>query len=128
MKRIILQKQKINISEFDALFSETESGAVVSFAGKVREHSSGHAVNYIDYEIYNEMAEKELHKIVDSAFDLYDIFSVLVIHRFGKVKAGEVSVLIKVASKHRKPGFSASEYIIDTIKDKVPIWKEEIYE
>ncbi len=127
MKNIITQQEPIQI---DRLLEQGESpsdGADVLFIGKVRNHSRGKEVLYIDYEIYDSMAIKELNRIADETLAKWKVSRILIIHRYGKVNIGEPSIVIAVSSPHRDESYQGSRYIIDEIKKRVPIWKKEFY-
>ncbi len=127
MKFIATQKEPINL---DALLAQGESpsdGADLVFIGKVRDHSRGKTVLYIDYEIYDTMALKELNKIADETLEKWDLTRVLIIHRYGRVNIGEPSIVIAVSSSHRDESYQGSRYVIDEIKKRVPVWKKEFY-
>jgi molybdopterin synthase catalytic subunit len=109
-------------------FPAAADGAVVLFDGVVRNHSRGRRTLYLDYSAYPEMALKELHKLADTARGKFDIRDVRIAHRLGRLEIGETSVLIAVASAHRAAAFDACRWIIDTLKQTVPIWKKEHFE
>jgi len=100
-------------------------GAVVSFEGVVRNENEGKTVTGIFYECFRPMAEKELKKIAEETGEKYPVHRIWVAHRYGYVKAGEVSLALSVRSPHREEAFAASQYIIDQLKKRVPIWKKE---
>jgi len=128
MKKILFQKDPINVSEAISLCGTDIDGSILTFIGQARNKSREMKVTHLDYEIYPSMAEKEMKKIVDHACDKWDLTDCIVIHRFGPVKIAEASILIAVSSPHRVDSYEASRYIIDTIKKTVPIWKKEFYE
>ena len=127
MKLILAQKDPININNFINEGITNSDGADLIFIGRVRDSSQNKKVLYIDYDIYSEMAIKELNKIADEAVSEHNLNRVIIIHRYGRVMAGESSILILVSSTHRDSSYSASRYIIDEIKKRVPIWKKEFY-
>jgi molybdopterin synthase catalytic subunit len=104
-----------------------EAGAVVTFAGNVRNHSRGRRVEYLEYDAYVPMAERKLAEIAREAEQRWDC-RVAVRHRIGRLEIGEPSVLIAVSSAHRGIAFEACRYVIDTLKVVVPIWKKEVWE
>lgn len=106
----------------------TSDGAVVTFAGTVRDASEGRAVTRLDYEAYSEMAESEMRRIAEEACRQWSIGSVVMLHRVGELSVGEVSVIIAVSAPHRGEAFDACEFLIDTLKQTVPIWKKEHFE
>ncbi len=127
MISIILQQEPIDIARVQAEAGTVADGAVVSFIGRVRDSSRGKTVTRIEYEAYSEMARKQLRKIVDEAVARWSLNSCSVVHRFGTVAAGEASIIIVASTPHRGPAFQAVQYIIDTVKADVPIWKKEFY-
>lgn len=101
------------------------AGAVVSFLGTVRDFSKGEDIQKLVFESYAGMAEKELDRLERDARGQFDILGCLVIHRFGEVGVGDNIVLIVVASAHRPAGFEACRWMIEELKRRVPIWKNE---
>ena len=82
----------------------------------------------LEFEAYEAMAIKELHKIAATVLERWPVEKVLIHHRTGVLHVGEVPVLIAVAAAHRAAAFEACRYAIDTLKQTVPIWKKEIFE
>ena len=105
-----------------------EAGAVVLFLGTTRRSTDGRKTLWLDYECYNEMAEKELSQLVETARARWPLEDCAVVHRVGRVDVGQPSVAIAVSSPHRQPAFEAGTWLIDRIKDVVPIWKQEHWE
>jgi molybdopterin synthase catalytic subunit len=98
-----------------------ENGGIVAFTGIVRDDG----IISMELEAYKDVALQELAVIRDEAMARYGINSLDIIHRTGKLAVGEHIVLIVVGSSHRKAAFQACEYVIDRIKESVPIWKKE---
>ena len=114
--------------ELDAYASpDAANGAVVTFWGVVRDHSGGRPVTGIFYECYEEMASKEMRRIVDEVRAESPVHGVTIVHRIGEVAAGEPSLLLVVAAAHRAGAFAAAQRIVDELKVRVPIWKKERY-
>lgn len=112
------------------LLSETGTdadGARILFAGAVRNHADGRAVDGISYHAYREMAEKVLSEIVAEAADELGSGSVAAAHRTGELAVGEVSVAIVVAAPHRGEAYRTSRRVIEEIKLRLPVWKRESY-
>jgi len=105
-----------------------EDGGVVVFDGIVRDNSRGRRTLYLDYEAYEEMAERELQKLAVEARARFGVRGVTIVHRLGRLEIGETSVLIVVASGHRAEAFEACRWLIDTLKKQVPVWKKETFE
>jgi len=104
-----------------------EDGAVVVFDGIVRNHSRGRQTLYLDYEAYEEMADKQMRELAHEATAKFAVRQVVLVHRLGRLEVGETSVLIVVASAHRAQAYEASRWLIDTLKRTVPIWKKETF-
>ncbi len=124
---IQLQQDPIDINRAMAETGTDSDGAVVSFIGRPRNTSRGKTVLYLEYEVYGEMARRELTRLAEEASEKWTLGSCAVIHRYGRVDIGEPSILITASSSHRDEAFKAVRYIIDTVKKKVPIWKKEYY-
>jgi MoaE-MoaD fusion protein len=104
-----------------------ECGATVTLDGYVRKFTKGRETLYLIYEAYEEMALKELKKLIDHAHEKFEIANVGIVHRLGRLEIGETSVVISVAAPHRKAAFTACEWLIRELKRTVPIWKKEVY-
>lgn len=102
-------------------------GAVVVFDGIVRDNSRGRRTLYLDYEAYEEMALRQMRELASQALTRFAIRHVTLIHRLGRLEIGETSVLIVVAAAHRGAAFEANRWLIDTLKQTVPIWKKETF-
>ncbi|MQG20732.1 MAG: molybdopterin converting factor subunit 1 [SAR202 cluster bacterium] len=105
-----------------------EYGAVTTFEGVVRQQNLGRTVAYLVYDAYIPMAEAEMERIAIEAEEKWGSMGVSMSHRTGRLEIGEVSIVVAVASGHRKESFEACRYIVDQIKTRVPIWKKEIWE
>jgi molybdopterin synthase catalytic subunit len=104
-----------------------EMGAVVTFSGNVRDHNRGRRVEYLEYDAYRPMAERELGKIAEEAASRWS-GRIAIQHRVGRLEIGEASVLVVAACAHRGDAFDACRYAIDALKERVPIWKREVWE
>jgi len=104
-----------------------EDGAAIVFEGVVRNNTRGRKTLYLDYEAYEEMALKQMEELAVQALGQFHVRDVAVVHRLGRLEIGETSVLIVVASGHRGAAYEASRWLIDTLKQKVPIWKKEYF-
>ncbi len=104
------------------------NGAELTFLGISRETNEGKKVKKLFYECYDEMAFSEIKKIIDATKKKYEIDYFVVVHRIEEVPPGEISLLITIASEHRKQSLDAMTEFIDIFKERVPIWKKEIYE
>ena len=105
-----------------------EAGAIATFTGSVRRHSRGREVLALEYEAYAEMAEQVLAEVAAELRERYEISAVAIHRRIGRVELGEASVVIAVSGPHRADALSACRDAIDALKDRVPVWKKELYE
>jgi MoaE-MoaD fusion protein len=108
--------------------SDESAGAIASFVGTVRRESRGRTVLHLEYEAYAEMAEDVMAQIAASLAQRYDLFSVAIHHRLGRVEIGEASVVIAISAAHRQDALAACKDAIDLLKETVPLWKKEVYE
>ncbi len=124
---IALTSDPIDVTSALNYLQSSQAGAVDLFLGVVRDNTQSRSVDRLEYEAYDRMALSEMQKIVDSARQCWPLLGCVVIHRTGTLLIGETAVLIGVATAHRADAFEACRYIIDTIKQTVPIWKKEIF-
>jgi MoaE-MoaD fusion protein len=123
-----ITREKITTLDLARSLQAPEDGAVVSFEGVVRNHSAGRKTLYLEYEAYTPMAVRKMEEIGAEAKEKFHVSSVGIIHRVGKLEIGEASVAIVVTAAHRRPAFEACQYLIDRLKQVVPVWKKEYFE
>lgn len=126
--QIQISPNPLNIQSCIDWIRSPESGGIDVFIGTVRNATKGKAVLRLEFEAYEPMALAEMEKIVKQAFEKWPVQKALVHHRTGVLQVGEVPVIIAVSAAHRAAAFEACRYIIDTLKETVPIWKKEIFE
>ncbi len=124
--RCTISDQPLDEQEVAARVEGPDAGGIVSFVGRVRNHARGHSIEYLEYEAYPEMAEREMEKIADSAAAKWPGTRVAIAHRVGRLAIGDAAVVVVAASAHRGEAFEACRYAIDTLKVTVPIWKREV--
>lgn len=100
-----------------------DMGAIVTFAGIVRDIAGG--LDVMEIEHYPGMTEKALEKIAAEAVERWSLGDALVIHRYGRMRAGEKIMMVATAARHRKDAFEAAEYLMDYLKSRAPFWKKE---
>ena len=100
------------------------AGAIIDFWGVVRPIEDSREIEGIDYDAHHEMAEHQLKRIAEQATERFELKRVIIHHRTGFIAVGEASLFLRVASPHRREGFQASQWIVDELKKKVPIWKQ----
>ena len=105
-----------------------EAGAIATFTGTTRIQSRGRTVTHLEYEAYEGMAEKVMAELADALASRYDLTCVAIHHRIGRVSIGETSVVIAVSAPHRADALAACKDAIDELKERVPLWKKEVYD
>ncbi|MCB2378478.1 molybdenum cofactor biosynthesis protein MoaE [Hymenobacter sp. BT635] len=126
---IHLTDQPIDVAAVLASVQDDGAGAVNTFIGTVRNQSTGRRVVRLDYEAYDAMAIRQMEHVAAQAQEKWPMLrQVAVTHRKGRLDIGDVAVVVAVSTPHRADSFAACQYIIDTIKQVVPIWKKEEYE
>ncbi|MDI9872045.1 MULTISPECIES: molybdenum cofactor biosynthesis protein MoaE [Flectobacillus] len=125
---IAIADSPINIQEcIDAAQSE-RAGAVDVFIGTVRNHNKDKSVVRLEFETYDSMAVKKMQELADEAQVRWNTEKIVMVHRKGVLSIGDVAVVIAVATPHRAASFEACKWLIDTLKQVVPIWKKEVYD
>ncbi|AQG80315.1 molybdenum cofactor biosynthesis protein MoaE [Spirosoma montaniterrae] len=124
---IALTTDPIDVASALKYLHTDQAGAIDLFLGIVRNSTQSRPVDRLEYEAYDRMAIGEMRKIADEANRRWPLLRYTIIHRTGTLLIGEMAVLIGVATAHRADAFDACRYIIDTIKQTVPIWKKEIF-
>lgn len=122
-----LTRERIDAQLLVEQIKQGSDGAVTVFDGIVRDNTRGRRTLHLDYEAYEEMAEKQMAELATEARARFGVRDVAIVHRLGRLEIGETSVLIVVASAHRAAAFDACRWLIDTLKKTVPIWKKETF-
>ena len=125
---VAVTSEPLDATPLVALVGAAGDGAVVTFAGLVRDHNLGRRVRFLEYEAYEPLAVRALQLIVDEAKTLWPSARVAMHHRIGRLEIGEASIIIAAASAHRGDAFAASRYAIERVKQIVPIWKREHFD
>lgn len=128
MTSIEILSEPLNISSYIEKATDPTCGGMDVFIGTIRNKTQDRRVIRLEYEAYIPMAIKEMQKITDDIFQKWDVKNIVIHHRIGILKMGDVAVVIVVSAPHREAAFEACRYAIDTLKQTVPIWKKEIFE
>ena len=123
--QVAVTSEPLDSNALAALVDAKGDGAMVTFAGLVRDHNQGRQVQFLEYEAYEPLAIRALQRIVDEARELWPGARIAVHHRLGRLEIGEASIVIAAASAHRADAFAACRYTIERVKQIVPIWKRE---
>ncbi len=124
---VALLEEPLELAPLVALVEHAGAGAVATFSGNVRDQNRGRRVEYLEYDAYRPMAERQMREIAEEAVRRWDC-RIAIRHRVGRLEIGEPSVLVAVACAHRAAAFEACRFAIDTLKESVPIWKKEVWE
>ena len=125
---ILLQSDPIDVNACIDQVMSPSCGGIDVFIGTVRNATKGKAVTHLEFEAYEAMAISEMRKIAEEVIKKWPVEKAVIRHRTGRLEIGEVPVVIAVAAAHRDAAFDACRYIIDTLKQTVPIWKKEFFE
>ncbi|MEZ4216386.1 MAG: molybdenum cofactor biosynthesis protein MoaE [Myxococcota bacterium] len=112
--------------EVAARVAGPDAGGLVTFVGAVRDRARGNDIEYLEYEAYPAMAEREMEKIAADCARRWPGARVAIAHRTGRLEIGDVAVVVVAAAPHRAEAFDACRFAIDTLKQTVPIWKKEV--
>mgnify|MGYP001164006784 FL=1 len=126
---IKIQKEDFNSDEEIHNIKKLHSniGAVTSFIGYVRDNNNDKNVQSINLEVYEEMAYKQLKRIINKAYSKWKLIDCLIIHRYGELTVNSKIVLVTCFSEHRKDSFDSCNYIMNYLKKDAPFWKNEFY-
>ena len=123
-----LSNEPLSVEAAIAEVRDDRAGAIATFSGTTRVESRGRTVQRLDYEAYEGMAEKVMAEVADELKAKHEILAIAIHHRVGRVAIGETSVVIAVSAQHRAAALAACHEAIDTLKERVPLWKKEVYD
>lgn len=124
---ILVTHDPLDAEAITRTVQDPSCGAVVTFLGTTRNDTNGRVVLCLEYEAYEEMARGMLEKIVREVQEKWGRTLCSIAHRLGRLEIGEVSLVVAVGSPHRSEAFAACAYVVDRIKENVPIWKKEFF-
>lgn len=122
---IQLTHDEIDYQQVTEAVRTHNAGAVILFLGTVREMTGDRQTVALDYDAYPEMAESKMTEIASEAKGRWQLEKVAVVHRLGHLELGDISIAVAVSSPHRQQAFEAGKYLIDELKERVPVWKKE---
>jgi molybdopterin synthase catalytic subunit len=122
---IQLTHETIDSGALTEAVRSNSAGAVVLFLGTVREMTNGRQTVALDYEAFPEMARAKFEELIAEARERWPIVKAAIAHRLGRLELGDVSVAVAVSTPHRQQAFEAGKFLIDRLKEVVPIWKRE---
>jgi molybdopterin synthase catalytic subunit len=124
----VLSDEPLSLARAVDEVRDERAGAIATFTGTTRVESRGRSVLHLDYEAYEGMAEQVMAEIAGELRGRYDLCAIAIHHRVGRVEIGDESVVIAVSAPHRGDALAACKDAIDTLKERVPLWKKEVYE
>ena len=125
--RFALSDRPIDPARERRRLADPRAGGYAAFEGWVRDHDGGRAVVGLDYQVYPELALREGERVIAEACERFDILRARCVHRRGELAIGDLAVWVGVSAAHRDAAFAACRYVIDQVKDRLPIWKREHY-
>lgn len=127
MSRFRLSDERLDVALERRALDHASAGAYASFEGWVRNHNDGRAVQRLDYQAYAALALAEGESILAQAIERFAVREARCVHRIGRLAIGDLAVWVGVSADHRDAAFATCRWIIDEVKLRVPIWKNEHY-
>jgi len=124
--RVLVTSDPVDVGELERLVADAAAGAVVSFAGVVRDHDGGRAVTSIEYEVHTS-AQKVLEQVAADVAARTDVDALAVAHRVGPLQVGEAALVVAVSAAHRQEAFAAAALLVDEVKLRLPVWKRQVF-
>lgn len=125
---VMITKEPISPETIVNKAKTNDSGCVVTYVGLIRESSRGRPVLSVEYSDPEGKAEGWLEQIVAETKQSWDVNNIAIVHRIGRLRVGDINLVVAVASAHRREGFAACQYIIDQFKERLPTCKKETYQ
>lgn len=123
--RVGLCEEPISLSEHEDLVAHAAAGAVVGFSGVVRDHDGGRAVTRLEYSAHPSALQTLTEVVHEVARDSQGVRAVAVSHRIGDLRIGDAALVVAVAADHRRAAFQTCARLVDTVKDRLPVWKHQ---
>lgn len=126
VRRADVVETPITVAEMEALVADRSAGAVVSFSGDVRDHDHDRPVTRLEYEGHPTAAQV-LAEVAADVAARFDVIAIAVVHRVGPLEVGDSALVAAVSSAHRREAFEACSALVDETKDRLPVWKHQIF-
>jgi molybdopterin synthase catalytic subunit len=123
---VTVTAEPLDVADLEALVADPAAGAVVSFAGVVRDHDGGRAVTMIEY-VAHPTAQAVLEEVAADVAARTDTDAVAVAHRLGPLRVGEAALVVAVSAAHRQEAFAAAALLVDEVKLRLPVWKRQVF-
>jgi molybdopterin synthase catalytic subunit len=125
--RVDLTEQPIELSEYEALVANESAGAVVGFAGVVRDHDGGRTVIRLEYSAHPSAQQTLMDVAAEFAADCHGVRAIAFSHRIGTLQIGDAALVAAVAADHRAAAFETCARLVDTVKARLPVWKHQFF-
>jgi molybdopterin synthase catalytic subunit len=125
--RVDLTENPIELAEHEALVTHQAAGAVVGFAGVVRDHDGGRTVTRLEYSAHPSAQRTLVDVAAEIAADCQGVRAIAVSHRVGTLEIGDAALVAAVAADHRRAAFEACARLVDTVKARLPVWKHQFF-
>lgn len=126
VRLVDIRDTALSVDEVVAAVSDAAAGGVTLFVGNVRDHDENKSVTGLEYSAH-PTAMAQLSEVADEVAREYDVLAVAAVHRVGKLGIGDAAVVVATAAAHRGEAFEASRALIDRLKERVPIWKHQLF-
>jgi molybdopterin synthase catalytic subunit len=125
--RVALTEDPIGLAEHEALVAHHAAGAVVGFAGVIRDHDGGRTVTRLEYSAHPSAQQTLAEVVAEVAGDCHGVRAIAVSHRIGTLHIGDAALVAAVAADHRGAAFDTCERLVDTVKARLPVWKHQFF-
>lgn len=126
IRQVEVTDRALDVHGLETLVDDARAGAVVSFSGTVRDHDHGRSVSTLTYEGHPS-AESVLAEVAKEIDARFDVIALAVAHRVGPIPIGESALVAAVATAHRGEAFAACQALVDLVKEKLPVWKHQVF-
>ncbi|HYJ76643.1 MAG TPA: molybdenum cofactor biosynthesis protein MoaE [Kineosporiaceae bacterium] len=126
VERVLVTTDPVDVGELERLVADAAAGAVVSFAGVVRDHDGGRAVTMIEYEGHPS-AQAVLEDVAADVAARTEVDALAVAHRVGPLQIGDAALVVAVSAAHRQEAFAAAALLVDEVKARLPVWKRQVF-
>ncbi|HUG88662.1 MAG TPA: molybdenum cofactor biosynthesis protein MoaE [Actinomycetota bacterium] len=118
-------REEPSVSEALAAVADPEAGGTAIFLGTVRDHSDAGAVERLEYEAYEEMAQRSMRAVAEEARERWSLSGAAILHAVGNLEVGRPTIVAACAAPHREEAFEACRFLVDEVKSRLPVWKKE---
>ncbi|CAB4880701.1 unannotated protein [freshwater metagenome] len=126
IRSVDVTEHPLDLAEMQRLAADHRAGAIVSFSGNVRDHDHGRDVSSLTYEGHPSAAEV-LRDVAETIAGRFDLVSLVVAHRVGPLSIGDAALIAVVGTAHRGEAFRACEALVDLTKERLPVWKHQVF-